>query len=154
LKHSKKGGFGLKNIVTRKANLSDLVAIKQLADKEKSSLGFITRQTIMEAIANSSIMLIVVNGKIVGFQHYYHRKRDLQTTLYHKTIDKEFRGHGLGRILVNSVIEEARLLGRKKLFLKCPIDLPSNHFHKAIGFVLVGKEQGKKRELNLWEYSI
>lgn len=144
----------MRKIFTRKAIPADLVAIKQLADKEKSSLGFITRQTIKEAIDADSIMLILIDEKIVGFQHYYHRKRDLQTTLYHKTIDKEYRGQGLGRILVNSIVVEAKSLGRKKLFLKCPVDLPSNGFHKSVGFQLVGREQGKKRELNLWEYML
>jgi N-acetylglutamate synthase-like GNAT family acetyltransferase len=144
----------LRKVYTRKAALSDLVEIKLLEDKEKSSLGFITRQTISEAIETGSIMLILVDDKIVGFQHYYHRKRDLQTTLYHKTIDREYRRQGLGRTLVNSIVEEARFLGRKKLFLKCPTDLSSNSFHEAFGFTLVGKEQGKKRELNLWEYPL
>ncbi len=141
-------------ITTRKATESDVAAIKVIADAERDSLGFMTRLTILAAIREGCIMVIVVNGFVVGFQHYYHRKRDRQTTLYHKSILLKWRGLGLGKLLVDSVVQEARALGREKLVLKCPVDLPSNGFHQKYGFQLVGQEQGKKRKLNIWEYKL
>ncbi len=137
---------------TRKAVPSDLGEIKAIADAERDSFGFLTRGTIREAIEQGQIMVIVVNGNIAGFQHYYHRKRDLQTTFYHKAVRKEWRGQGLGRRLVDAVVDEARALGRAKIVLKCPVDLPSNRFHGEYGFVLVGQELGRKRKLNVWQY--
>ncbi len=139
-------------IETRKAVPSDLAVIKAIADTERDSLGFITRGTVREAIDQGQIMVVAVDGNIVGFQHYYHRKRDLQTTFYHKALRKEWRGQGLGRRLVDAVIDEARALGRRKVVLKCPVDLPSNRFHERYGFILVGQELGRKRKLNVWQY--
>jgi GNAT superfamily N-acetyltransferase len=142
------------NIITRKGIIEDLSVIKQIADDEKSVFGFITKGTIQEAIISGGIMVITYDNIVVGFQHYYHRKRDLQTTLYHKAIKKEFRGKGLGKLLVDAVVNECVVLGRNKLLLKCPIGLSSNEFHKKYGFVLAGQEIGKLRNLNIWEYNI
>jgi N-acetylglutamate synthase-like GNAT family acetyltransferase len=140
------------NVETRKARETDLDAIKQIADSERESLGFITRATIIDAIKNGRIMVITVDKTVVGFQHYYHRKRDLQTTLYHKAVLSDMRGQGLGTILVDSVVEEAVLLGRETLLLKCPVELPSNIFHEKYGFIKIREEAGRKRRLNVWQY--
>lgn len=139
-------------IECRKAVLSDLGAIKSIADVERDTLGFITRATLEQAIRDGGIMVVVSDGCVVGFQHYYHRKRDLQTTLYHKAIRPEYRGQGLGTALVDAVVEESRLLRRRNLVLKCPVELAANGFHSRYGFVLIGQEPGKKRKLNIWEY--
>jgi N-acetylglutamate synthase-like GNAT family acetyltransferase len=142
----------MNKIETRKAVETDLDTIKQIADSEKNSLGFITRATIVEAIRNGQVMVVTVNQIVVGFQHYYHRKRDLQTTLYHKAVLSDKRGQGLGIALVDAVVVEARSLGRKTLLLKCPIELPSNAFHEKYGFKKIGEEIGKRRKLNIWQY--
>jgi N-acetylglutamate synthase-like GNAT family acetyltransferase len=139
---------------TRKAVSADLDQIKFIAEKEKKAFGFITRGTIKEAILLEQIMVIEDSQRIVGFQHYYHRKRDLQTTFYHKAILEEFRGKGLGKQLVDAVVDEAKKLGRLRIILKCPIDLPSKAFHEAYGFVKVRVEDGRKRKLNVWQFDI
>ena len=134
--------------------MSDIDQIKMLADKERFSLGFMTRATYIKAIENNSIFVALIGDFIVGFQYYYHRKRDLQTTLYQKTIAKEYRNLGIARLLVEEVISEARSLGKKKILLKCPENLPSNEFHKNIGFKFVRQETGIKRKLNVYELEI
>lgn len=151
---SKARDMSLHPVSTRKARESDLDAIKAIADSEKAAFGFITRATIRAAIAQGGMMVVTVDSDVVGFQHYYHRKRDLQTTLYHKAVMLKWRGQGLGTMLVDAVVEEARSLGRQSLRLKCPADLPSNGFHANYGFKLVGQERGKRRALNLWEFSL
>lgn len=142
------------SLATRKAHESDLEAIKAIADAERNSLGFITRTTIRKAIYQGNIIVVTVNNRVVGFQHYYHRKQDRQTTLYHKAVLLDFRRQGLGTRLVDAVVQEARAMGRQKLRLKCPVDLPANRFHKRYGFVLVGQEPGRVRKLNVWEYNL
>ena len=142
----------IESVSTRKAQPSDLRAIKEIADANKNELGFVTRATIEQAISDGNIMVICTGLLVVGFQHYYHRKRDKQTTLYHKAISSDYRSHKLGTTLVNSVINEAKEIGREKLILKCPANLPSNQFHLKIGFRLVRTEAGKKRSLNVYEY--
>lgn len=139
-----------KDIKIRKGIIEDVPRIKELAEMERSAIGFMTRSTYKQAIENGQILVVMINDEVVGFQYYYHRKRDTQTTLYQKTIDKEFRHQGLAKLLVDAVINEALLLGHKTVLLKCPVGLESNEFHRKIGFSLIGQEQGKKRKLNIW----
>jgi len=141
-------------ILIRKAIIDDLSAIKKLADLETETLGFTIQSAILEGIQMGYVFVAEIDGKIVGFQQYYHRKGDLQTTLYRKTVSKDFRSRGIGTKLVDAVVSEARELGREVLVLKCPVDNTSNEFHKHYGFVLVRIEPGKKRELNVYEYKI
>lgn len=144
--------MGAIDVVIRKAVQSDLGAIKAITDAERDAFGFITRATVREAIKQGHIVVATVDGEVVGFQHYYHRKRDLQTTLYHKAVAPKWRMQGIGTALVDAVANEARALERWRLLLKCPAELSSNKFHERYGFTLVGQESGKKRKLNIWEY--
>lgn len=140
--------------IVRKGCLEDANAIKALAEEEKSSLGFITLGTFIHALENGQIMVVTIDNQVVGFQHYYHRKRDGQSTLYHKAVKQNHRYKGLGTALVDAVKREAEELGKELLLLKCPVDLQSNDFHSKYGFKLRGVEDGKKRALNVWIYEL
>jgi len=142
------------DILIRKAVIEDLDQIKKLADAETETLGFVPRGAIRDGVEGGFVLVAVIKNKIIGFQQYYHRKKDLQTTLYRKTVAKEWRSKGIGTMLVQAVIEEARGLGKKRLLLKCPVDNSSNQFHQKFGFLLIGTEPGKKRKLNIYEYRI
>lgn len=140
--------------IIRKAKLDDLDDIKSIVDSEKSIFGFITRGTIKAAVISNNIFVAEYKGRIVGFQHYYHRKSDGQTTLYKKAVIEEFRNLGIGSSLVKAVIDEAKKIGKLKIKLKCPVGLAANTFHKKMGFHLKYREKGKKRELNVYEYDL
>ncbi len=140
--------------IIRKATLQDLDQIKNLADSETETLGFIRRAAIIEGIELGYVFVAESNGKLIGFQQYYHRKRDLKTILYRKTVIREWRRKGVGKQLVDSVMDEAIKLGRESILLKCPIDNESNFFHQSYGFVLIGVEPGKRRKLNVYEFRI
>jgi N-acetylglutamate synthase-like GNAT family acetyltransferase len=138
----------------RKATRDDLNAIKELADSEIKTLGFTIRSAIEEGINLGYVFVAEADGQIIGFQQYYHRKKDLQTTLYRKMVSENFRHKGVARKLVDAVVKESKELGRSVLVLKCPFDNESNEFHKAYGFVLARVEPGKRRKLNVYEYQI
>jgi N-acetylglutamate synthase-like GNAT family acetyltransferase len=141
-------------ILVRKATTKDLPQIKKLADAETKTLGFTQRGAILDGIQAGYVFVAVRENQIIGFQQYYHRKKDLQTTLYRKSVAKEWRYKGVGTMLVNAVVDEAKKLGREKLLLRCPVDNSSNEFHKKFGFVLVRTEPGNKRKLNVYEYRL
>lgn len=141
----------MKNICVRKAELYDLVDIKRLSESERESVGFMTISTYRKAIESRNIFIITVDDKVVGFQMYNHRKRDLQTTLYQKIIDPQFRLNGFARMLFEAVVIEAKSIGHNRILLKCPVELDSNNFHAHMGFKLIGQEMGKRRKLNIWE---
>jgi ribosomal protein S18 acetylase RimI-like enzyme len=141
-------------VIIRKATIDDLKSIKALADQEKIALGFTFSSVIQEGIEQGYIFVAEYSGEIVGFQQYYHRKRDAVTTLYRKTVAKDWRNKGIGKMLVDEVKEEARHNGKEILRLKCPIDNASNQFHMDYGFELIRVDPGKRRKLNVYEYKI
>lgn len=145
---------GIAHIVIRCAAKRDLDSVKAIADDNRSALGFVTRATFEQLIGNEQLVVATLNRCVVGFQSYYHRKRDLQTTLYHKCVAQEHRRRKIGTLLVDEVVAQCRLLGREKVLLKCPTDLASNAFHKSYGFRYVGTVGGRKRDLNVWELAL
>lgn len=134
--------------------MSDLPLLKELAAQNSDALGFVLRSALAEAIQDSRIVVAEIDSRLVGFQEYYHRKRDGQTTLYHKCVASNFRRRGVGRALVDAVVSEAKTDGRQFLLLRCPEDLQSNDFHRSYGFRLVGTVQGRRRKLNVWRYDL
>jgi GNAT superfamily N-acetyltransferase len=146
--------YNREEFLIRKAVQDDLDQLKALADLEIETIGFTMLSVLQEGIGLGYMFVAEVSGRIVGFQQYYHRKRDRKTTLYRKVIAEPWRRKGIGSKLVNAVVDEARLLGREKLVLKCPEDNESNKFHQSYGFEIVGTEPGKRRRLNVYEYRL
>ena len=142
------------DVLVRKGQSSDLDAVKRVADSHREELGFLTRGTLESAIVEGHLIVANVDDEVVGFQHYYHRKRDKQTTLYHKAVLDTHRRRGIARKLVSFVAKEADALGRTHLLLKCPVDLEANEAHARLGFRLVGTEKGRRRRLNVWRLDI
>lgn len=140
-------------IVVTKAEHSDIDSIKQIADLHRKELGFVRRPALVEAIARSEVLIAKQNGNIVGFVEYRHR-RDEQTTLYTIAIIQEYRGLGVGRKLVQSLITEAEECNKNFISLKCPESLAANQFYEALGFQLQEIETGKRRRLKVWCWKI
>lgn len=134
--------------------MDDLKQIKSLAAENSDALGFVLRSALAKAIEENRIVVAEVNKRLIGFQEYYHRKRDGQTTLYHKCVSSEFRRFGVGKALVDAVVNESRIMGRQFLLLKCPEDLTSNEFHRNYGFALIRTENGKRRKLKIWRLDL
>lgn len=138
-------------IVVTKAEHSDIDSIKQIADLHRKELGFVRRPALVEAIARSEVLIAKQNGNIVGFVEYRHR-RDEQTTLYNIAVPLEYRGLGIGRRLVQTLLTEAKERNKKYVSLKCPVDLTANQFYEVLGFHLYEIESGKQRQLKIWRW--
>lgn len=141
-------------IKIRKARTQDLDQIKKLASRNSDALGFVLRSALQLAISEGRVVVAEIDNRVVGFQEYYHRKGDRQTTLYHKCVAAEYRRQGIGKALVDAVVTEARNMGRTHIVLKCPEDLPANEFHRRYGFKLMSKENGRRRRLNVWRLNL
>lgn len=121
----------------RNATLDDINHIKQIADKNKTELGFVLRPALVEA-ARREELLYHPSG---AFCHW-HRRRDGISVIYEICVSKELRRKGLGREMVQSLPLPIRL--------KCPVDNHANGFYQHLRFELVATEPGKKRALNIW----
>lgn len=138
----------------RKANLEDLGEIKWLCDQHRYEFGFVIRSTLEKAIVGSEILVAIEMGKeVLGFVHYHHR-RDKQTTLYQIVVHPQYRNLGVGSALVKALEAEARMSEKEFILLKCPVSLPANDFYDRYGFTLVGSENGKRQQLNVWSLTL
>lgn len=137
-----------------KANIEYVDLIKKIADANRHELGFTLRIQIQEAVEQDRVLVSLIEGKLVGFLIYRHRKKDTQTTLAEICISKEFRGEGIGRELVNALINESKKMSRSYIQLKCPVGLYANEFYKQLGFHCIATQPGKTRSLNVWRIQI
>jgi len=134
----------------RKARYDDLDAIKSIADANRAYVGFLPRVVFERAAQMRQLLVATVDGTIVGFVRYYHRRRDSQTTLHEICVLEQFRRQRVGTALLRELIEECLSLRRSSVRLKCPTDLEANQFYKQLGFERVGAERGKRKSLNVW----
>ena len=133
-----------------KANPNDVKHIKIIADANKSKIGFVRRQVLLEQQKRGWLIAAKLDSQIVGFISYRHR-RDNQTTLYEICVIEEYQGNGLGTQLMDALVNESRGFGKERIVLKCPAELPANRFYSKYGFLFRAFEQGKNRPLIVWE---
>lgn len=137
----------------RKATLGDLDSIKAIADRHKVELGFVRRPTLALALAGNEVLVAEVDGEVVGFVHYHHR-RDQQTTLYNIVVTRDYRQRGIGAALLATLCGEARTHHKDHIILKCPSELDANGFYADLGYSLLRTERGKHRPLNIWALAL
>jgi ribosomal protein S18 acetylase RimI-like enzyme len=136
------------------ASTNDIGRIKRIADSNRNELGFLPRPKVGEAVENKRIIVIkTTDDEVIGFVIFRHRKTDKQTTLSDICVQRDWRGQGLGKVLLQHLYDECLELKRDFIQLKCPVDLSANAFYKKLGFKKHRKEKGRKRELNVWRLS-
>jgi ribosomal protein S18 acetylase RimI-like enzyme len=117
----------------------------ELFQSHRDELGFINSAQVKEKTTYS----VSSEGEIVGAVICNHCVRKPQTTIYDIAVYEDHRGKGIGKKLVEKVWSESP---HDKIVAKCPIDLPANHFYRESGWKLVDVDEGKNRELLVWEY--
>ncbi|MFA0737072.1 MAG: hypothetical protein LKKZDAJK_000151 [Candidatus Fervidibacter sp.] len=140
-------------VEVRWAEEGDLMAVKKLADLHRHELGFVRLPTLHQAIKERRIFVATLSPScVVGFVHFRCCK-DGHATIYEIAVAPEWRGKGVGKALVQAVVNEARQRGCSVLKLKCPVDLPANGFYHRLGFVRIGIEtpDGNRRPLAIWQ---
>jgi ribosomal protein S18 acetylase RimI-like enzyme len=129
----------------RYATRFDIDRVKALLDSAKDIFGFIPRPAIWGSIAKGELIVATpyINSQdIVGFCRF-HKRRDSVTTIYELYVKQEHRKRGIGKRMVS------RLKGR--LRAKCPAEYESNGFYEKLSFSMTGIENGKRKNLNIWE---
>ena len=138
------------------ASGKDAPAILALADVHRDELGAIIqhRGWLLQQVARGEVFVARTGeGKIIGFVVFTHESLMAQenTTVYYLCTSKDYRGQGVGKLLMEEVASAARIRGKKAIDLKCPAHAPANHFYKSIGYQLLQSETGRKgSRLNVW----
>jgi GNAT superfamily N-acetyltransferase len=133
---------------------SHLEGVKILADANRHIFGFITRNAFYDALQLGALIVAAREDKVVGFLRYYHRKRDLQTTLYDICVDESERGKNLGQGMLKMLIDCCRSSHRAMIQLKCPAHLAANTFYEKSGFHCIDTVMGKRQKLNIWRLDL
>ena len=137
-----------------KATKKNIKEIKIIADANTKMVGFILRPALLEAVERKELLVVKArNNRILGFINYHHRQ-DQQTTIYEICVKARYRGKGIGRELIKTVANEACILEKDWILLKCPENSPANQFYARVGFCHVSVENGRKRRLNIWKLSL
>lgn len=114
--------------------VEDVPAVKALLDDHRDifGFGFVERARLEAELLD----------QVIGFIHYRTRRRDEPglKVVYRVCVAPEYRGWGVGRILVEAVERPVRI--------ECPVRLEANSFYAAMGFRLMGTEG----DLNVWRH--
>ncbi|NBT26911.1 MAG: N-acetyltransferase [Actinobacteria bacterium] len=127
--------------IVRLADADDIDGIKKVADANRKDLGFVLRSVLLAGIGRNEVH-VIDDGQIVGFIHW-HMRRDGWVTVYE--IGTMMRGKGLGRMLLRSVPRPVQL--------KCPEGAEANGFYERMNGTHVATVDGRKRRLNIWQWS-
>ena len=80
-----------------------------------------------------------LDGVIVGFAAWTHAAWNRSTMLWHLYVAADYRGRGIGRQLLASVIERARLSRTRCIRLETSsVNVPAIAFYTRLGFTLCG----------------
>ena len=122
-------------------------AAADVFQQHRDELGFVNRAQCEE----KDLVTVERDGQIVGAALGNHCVRKPQTTLYELAVLPEYRRGGIGSELVDRLAAESP---HDKIVAKCPAELPANDFYAAQGWECIGRDEGKNRPLNIWEYEI
>jgi len=141
-------------ITIRQISPSDLTAIKSLSQQLGYSLSEEqTLQNIKAVLGNNdhNAFVAVCENKVVGWigmTQALMLELPPHCELNGLVIDENYRGHGIGKLLIEKAKEWAREKGNDKLCLHCNVIRTETHlFYQHLGFVET-KEQ-KRFEINI-----
>jgi len=147
------------DIIIREAKESDLLTIRQLTlelietmgDTEGIDIKLIAEncQNLLSE-ANSHILVAEIEGIVVGFVNFTTRKtilhRGLSGLIDEIIVAKSYRGKGVGKQLLSSVIEKSRQLGCCEVEVSTEkTNAKAREFYRQCGFT----ERGVLFEIDL-----
>jgi len=130
----------------RLAVMEELDEIKNLIQSNMKDIGYFINKGIISEAIKSNRMLVCVDNKIVGICIFNIRKKDNKFVIYDIITNKESRGKGYGKEMIDYI----KNTYSNDIYLKCPTDSDSNIFYKKCNFELIKVEPGKHRQLNVW----
>jgi GNAT superfamily N-acetyltransferase len=114
-----------------------------------AALGFLPRQALKEKIALGQVLLARVGGTRAGFVHHGSLARP-EVRVFQIAVTGDVRSKGVGRALVETLLDRAGSAGARGISLRCLPFLEANRFWRAVGFRLHATEPGARGALNVW----
>ncbi len=136
----------------RQADELECELIQRICNASKGAFGFVMLPALRKSCRKGELVVLEQENDIGGFIHF-HDRRDGVRKIYEMGVAEKFRLSGCGRALIHYAVNTLPTNG-KSVQLKCPTELAANQFYEHLGFVELGVEKGRKRELRLWEFRI
>jgi GNAT superfamily N-acetyltransferase len=114
-----------------------------------AALGFLPRQALREKIRLGQVLVARQSGRRAGFLHHGSLARP-EVRVFQIAVTSEVRRTGVGRALVDALLDRAAGAGARGVSLRCLCFLDANRFWQAAGFRLHATEPGAKGTLNVW----
>ena len=112
------------------------------------------RAWLISHSADYPVVVAAMNDDVAGFAALspYRPKpafvRTVENSVY---VDRRWRGRGIGRLLVNHLLERATALGHHSVFARITAEnAVSRRLHETLGFRLVGVEEEVAYKLGRW----
>ena len=121
----------------------------ELGDQNRRTLGFLPHEVYRQAAAAGTLVAAVADGSVIAYALYSLPGHSVK--LKQLCVSKQFRGHGLARLLVDHISE--RHADRAGISLLCRSDYPENKMWPHLGFKPTGTKPGRgydRRELTAW----
>lgn len=104
------------------------------------------KEKIISMLDNKSFckLILVENNNLIGFISLFPYEKETDeigpwyATMY---VKKEYRGLGYSKLLNNAILEEARRLGFKKVYLKSDLE----NYYEKFGAKLIGQYDDKEK---------
>lgn len=135
----------------KEANQRDLGIInnllRQLSEKESP----LSRGDLKEILEQKRFFLFVAREerKIIGMASMYivRLASGVDANIDDVVVDEQYRGKGIGRLLMGTLIEKAKKEGAAYIDLTSkPERIAANELYRSLGF--------KKRQTNVWRFTI
>jgi len=116
-----------------------------LFQEHRDELGFVNQAQCSE----KDLLTERRDGEIVGALLGNHCVRKHQSTVYELAVRRDYRRQGIATKIIRRFAAESP---HDRLVAKCPADLPAVEFYQSAGWNHVGREEGKHRPLEVFEY--
>ncbi len=115
----------------------------ELGNANSATLGILPYSVIKEAAAEGRVLASVENGAVEGYALYRKRVRAGDIVLTHLCVDREQRGRGIARKLVESIV--GRNPHRAGIYASCRQDYDAHSMWPQLGFQRWGEKPGRSR---------
>ena len=116
----------------------------ELGNANSRTLGHLPFEAIRQAAAEGRLLAFVEDGNVKGYALFGKRVRTSDISLTHLCVDRNQRGRGIARDLVEGIVE--RNPHRAGIRLSCRKDYEADAMWPYLGFRRVGEKPGRGRD--------
>ena len=115
----------------------------ELGNANSATLGHLPYSAIEEAAAEGRVLAWVEDGEVKGYALYRKRIRAGDISLTHLCVNRDRRGRGIARELVEGIVEGNP--NRAGIHLSCRKDYDADGMWPQLGFRRLGEKPGRSR---------